>query len=305
MAYTIKRYNGSSWDKIYPITTVDAVINLSSYLADIYNDIDGKQATITGAATSITGSNLTANRAVISNASGKVAASSIISTELGHLSGVTSNIQGQLNGKVSTGRTINGKALSSDITLNAGDVGAAPEVHNHDTRYYTQSQVDTKLGTKEPSITKGTASQYFDGTMSLKTFPTTMTPAAHALNDTNRHTGTLNISQLQKSTEDGQVIRGYGSSTNPSWARLSATDLNMSTARILGRTTAGTGAVEELPVASVQAFLGLGSAAYTATTAYRSSSWTPTWSQVTSKPTNLIQRTAWDSTNKILTIGVV
>ena len=31
-----------------------------------------------------------------------------------------------LNGKVSTGRKINGKALTADITLSAGDVSAIP-----------------------------------------------------------------------------------------------------------------------------------------------------------------------------------
>jgi len=59
----------------------------------------GKEATITGAATTITSSNLTANRALLSDGSGKVAASAnITSTELGYLDGVTSNIQTQING---------------------------------------------------------------------------------------------------------------------------------------------------------------------------------------------------------------
>ena len=61
--------------------------------------LDSKQATITGGATSITSSNLTASRALISNASGKVAISAVTSTELGYLDGVTSAIQTQLNGK--------------------------------------------------------------------------------------------------------------------------------------------------------------------------------------------------------------
>ena len=55
------------------------------------------QATITGAATTVTSSNLTANRALISDASGKIAVSSITSTKLGYLSDVTSNIQAQIN----------------------------------------------------------------------------------------------------------------------------------------------------------------------------------------------------------------
>jgi hypothetical protein len=56
-------------------------------------DIESKQATITGAATTITTSNLTGSRALVSNSSGKIAASDITSTELGYLDGVTSNIQ--------------------------------------------------------------------------------------------------------------------------------------------------------------------------------------------------------------------
>jgi hypothetical protein len=47
------------------------------------------QAPITGAATSITTSNLTASRALASDGSGKVAASSVTSTELEYLSGIT------------------------------------------------------------------------------------------------------------------------------------------------------------------------------------------------------------------------
>ena len=58
-----------------------------------------KQDTVTGAASTITSSNLTPDRALLSNGSGKVAASaSITSTELGYLDGVTSNIQSQFNG---------------------------------------------------------------------------------------------------------------------------------------------------------------------------------------------------------------
>lgn len=55
-----------------------------------------------GAVSTIKDSNLTANRVLISNGSGKVATSSnITSTELGYLDGVTSNIQTQLNRKSS------------------------------------------------------------------------------------------------------------------------------------------------------------------------------------------------------------
>lgn len=49
-----------------------------------------------------------------------------IATELNYVDGVTSNIQTQLNAKVPTSRTINGKALSSNVTLSASDIGAVP-----------------------------------------------------------------------------------------------------------------------------------------------------------------------------------
>lgn len=71
----------------------------ANFATTVTNLIGGKQATITGAATTITSSNLTANRALISNGDGKVAVSAVTSTELSYLDGVTSSIQTQLNVK--------------------------------------------------------------------------------------------------------------------------------------------------------------------------------------------------------------
>ena len=72
---------------------------LDGVTSDIQTQLNTKQANVTGAASTITTSNLTTNRAVISNGSGKVAVSAITSTELGYLDGVSSNIQTQLDGK--------------------------------------------------------------------------------------------------------------------------------------------------------------------------------------------------------------
>lgn len=74
---------------------------LDGVTSAIQTQIDNKQATITGAATTITSSDLTASKALVSDSSGKVAASSVTSTELGYVSGVTSAIQTQLNNKFS------------------------------------------------------------------------------------------------------------------------------------------------------------------------------------------------------------
>lgn len=64
--------------------------------------LNSKQNTISGGASTITGSNLTTNRVLVSNGSGKVAVSDITSTELGYLDGVTSNVQTQLNNKAAS-----------------------------------------------------------------------------------------------------------------------------------------------------------------------------------------------------------
>jgi len=75
-------------------------------LVGAINELDSsKQENITGAATTIVSSDLTTNRALISNGSGKVAVSSVTDTELGYVSGVTSAIQTQLDNK-SIGLTI-------------------------------------------------------------------------------------------------------------------------------------------------------------------------------------------------------
>jgi hypothetical protein len=72
---------------------------LNGVTSNIQTQLDAKQATITGGASTITSSNLTVSRALESNGSGKVAVSSVTSTELGYLSGVTSAIQTQFSNK--------------------------------------------------------------------------------------------------------------------------------------------------------------------------------------------------------------
>ncbi len=85
--------------------------------SSIQTQLDSKQATITGGATTITSSDLTVSRALVSDGSGKVAASATSSVELGYVSGVSSAIQTQINTKQAT---ITGGATtiaSSDLTI--------------------------------------------------------------------------------------------------------------------------------------------------------------------------------------------
>lgn len=60
-------------------------------------------------------------------------------------------INSALSGKVPTSRKVNGKTLLSDITLSATDVGASATGHTHDDRYYTESEIDSKLAGKAAS----------------------------------------------------------------------------------------------------------------------------------------------------------
>lgn len=76
----------------------------------------GKQDLITGAASTITSSDLTASKALVSDASGKVDASTVTATELGYLSGVTSAIQTQLNSKATAATTLAGYGISDAYT---------------------------------------------------------------------------------------------------------------------------------------------------------------------------------------------
>ena len=104
------------------VTSTAAELNyVDGVTSNIQTQLNGKQATITGGATTITGSNLTASRALVSNGSGKVAVSAVTSTELGYLDGVTSAIQTQINAKP--------KAYAGQVTTSSGTATIAYSTH--------------------------------------------------------------------------------------------------------------------------------------------------------------------------------
>ena len=100
---------------------------LQTNVNNVQTALTSKQDTVVGGASTITADNLTANRALVSNSSGKVAVSTVTSTELGYLDGVTSNVQTQLNKKLEKAPVTSVNSKTGAVQLNASDVGALPD----------------------------------------------------------------------------------------------------------------------------------------------------------------------------------
>jgi len=152
---------------------------VSGVTSAIQTQFSGKQNTITGAATTITASDLTASRALIANSSGKVAVSSVTDTELSYVSGVTSAIQTQINGKQAT---ITGAATTittSDLTASRAVISNASgkvdvsATTSTELGYLsgTTSAVQTQLNARLP-ITTATASTTNATVTTLQTIAT-------------------------------------------------------------------------------------------------------------------------------------
>ena len=108
------------------VTSTAAEINyVDGVTSNVQTQLDSKQATITGAATTIASSDLTASRALTSNASGKVEVSAVTSTELGYLDGVTSPVQTQLDSKLSSSGNIT--TGGNIIIPDSGTVGSSTD----------------------------------------------------------------------------------------------------------------------------------------------------------------------------------
>lgn len=118
------------------------ITTLKGNVSTLTTALQSKQDKIAGGASTITDDNLTANRALVSNSSGKVAVSGITSTELGYLDGVTSNVQTQINGKVNkSGDTMTGKLSVGSASL---------DTNGYVTGTWLKTTADVALST-EPS----------------------------------------------------------------------------------------------------------------------------------------------------------
>ena len=132
-------------------------------------------------------SGLTADRVLVSSASGGLITSDISTTLLGYLANVTGDIQNQLNGKLSTtdtaaaaaklatarnitiGSTAKAFDGSGDIAWTLTEIGAAAASHNHDGVYLPvggTAAAANKLATAR-NITIGSSTKAFDGSAAI------------------------------------------------------------------------------------------------------------------------------------------
>ena len=114
-------------------TRLDANINVVS---DNAAAVETRRTNnIAGAVSTITTSDLTASRALVSSGSGKVAISDITTTELGHLDGVSSGIPNQLDAKaLESTRATNAAALAAGIaSASSSDITVSNILHTTST----------------------------------------------------------------------------------------------------------------------------------------------------------------------------
>lgn len=106
--------------KVVVSTTTDTELGyVSGVTSSLQTQLDAKQDTIVGAASTIASANLALNFALVSDGSGKVVVSPVTASELGFVSGATSSLQTQLNNSVTTANlaATGGAALVGLVTI--------------------------------------------------------------------------------------------------------------------------------------------------------------------------------------------
>lgn len=124
----------------------------------INTELAKKQEVITGAATSVVTNNLTANRAMTTDSYGKVGVSPVTSTQLGYLSGATSNIQTQINNiqsqlinstpkfNILTISTASTPTATDTVLINTGVLSSGIYIVNAQVQFATNSTGNRETG---------------------------------------------------------------------------------------------------------------------------------------------------------------
>lgn len=214
------------------------ILTLKTNVTEVTNALTSKQDKIVGGASTITDANLIANRALVSNSSGKVAVSAVTSTELGYLDGVTSNVQTQLDSKLSEApvQSVNNK--TGAVTLTKADIGLGnvdnvkqystsnpppypvtsvngqtgavtieSDVPENIVRYYDVASTEVVEGINADTL-EGHKASYFATASELSTINTTLSSGLSAIDtqvselNSGLSTANSNISALQTAMND-------------------------------------------------------------------------------------------------------
>jgi len=142
---------------VSPVTSTELGY-VSGVTSAIQTQIDSKQATITGAASTVVSSNLSANIVAVTNGSGKLASSSVGTTQLGYISTLTSDAQTQLNARLSTSL---GPVADGDIIYYNGSAWTnLPRGTSGQALYSTGSSIQWSTPTINGVPIGGTTGQY-------------------------------------------------------------------------------------------------------------------------------------------------
>jgi hypothetical protein len=148
-------YTGAAWEVyVKPDFTEDGIVNYTklAMTGDIVNTDIGAAAAVDWSKMA----NLTASRALVSDASGDVTAATTTSTEIGYVNGVTSAIQTQLNTKTTSGAIVN-----ADIAAGANIVATKLAALTADRAVQTSA-----AGVLEAATTTSTELGYVNGVTS-------------------------------------------------------------------------------------------------------------------------------------------
>ena len=208
---------------------VDSVAAAKGY---VDTGLGTKEDTITGAATTVTGSDLAVSQAMVTDANGKVAAATnATAAEVEYLSGVTSAIQTQLDNKEgSLGYTpvdVAGDTMSGDIAMNGNAIkGVAAPINPNDAA--RQADIDAAIAgldfqadvlarqtdtTTDPSTTPNTGDRYIIGdTTALNTNFGTISGVANG--DIVEYDGSGFVVEYDVSAQgEGALVWNRGTST--------------------------------------------------------------------------------------------
>lgn len=122
----------------------------------IQTQLNSKQATITGAATTIDDTNLTASRALASDGSGKVVVSAVTATELGYLDGVSSAIQTQIDAKLASTSYTASDVLTKLLTVDG--TGSSLDADQLDGQHGNYYAVETTRASNAAELASGISS---------------------------------------------------------------------------------------------------------------------------------------------------